>query len=349
MYALDTLERAAELQQQTPDARLDAQIQLARGIALHKLRRLPESLAALERALAIFRNTDSLLELGETYDEFALVNADLGNWRAAYENQTQSRSTVERLLRNQIDQRFATLKVEFDTAAKEKENELLMRENEVNAKAIAEGTRARKLQAAVIAMIALLTALLVALAMHQRRTTRRMRKLAMTDELTGVPNRRAVLARIAPLLVEQDHPPCSILVVDIDHFKSINDKHGHPVGDEALRSVASELGGTLREPAFMGRLGGEEFVIVLPCTMLDAAVQTAERLRERVLAIDTKRLLNDRKLTVSIGVTTSISSGDTISSMLKRADSALYEAKYAGRDCVRSEPALATRLDSQVA
>ena len=350
MYALETLQRAADLQQQTPDARLDAQIQLARGVALHKLRRLPESLDALEHALAIFRNTDSLLELGETYDELALVNADLGNWRAAYDNQTQSQSTVETLLRNQSDQRFATLKVEFDTAAKEKENQLLLRENEVNAKAIAEGTRARKLQAAVITMIALLTTLLVALAVHQRSTTRRMRKLAMTDELTGVPNRRAVLARIAPLLQEEEPPLCSILVVDIDHFKSINDKFGHPVGDEALRLVSTELSSTLREPAFMGRLGGEEFVVVLPDTGLEAATQTAERLRERVLAIDTHRLLNDRQLTVSIGVTTSLANGDTISSMLKRADSALYEAKYAGRNCVRSEPAALTQgLDSRVA
>jgi diguanylate cyclase (GGDEF)-like protein len=349
MYALETLQRAADLQQQTPDARLDAQIQLARGVALQKLRRLPESLTALERALAIFRETDSLLELSATFSELALVNADMGNWRAAYENQTQSQSTVETLLRNQRDQRFATLKVEFDTAAKEKENQLLMRENEVNAKAIAEGTRARKLQAAVIAMTAVLAALLVALAVHQRRITRRMRTLAMTDELTGVPNRRAVLGRIVPLLQEEGHAPCSILVVDIDHFKSINDRFGHPIGDEALRMVTSKLGDALREPAFMGRLGGEEFVIVLPDTDLEAAVQTAERLREQVLAIDTRRLLNERQLTVSIGVTTSMTSSDTISSMLKRADSALYAAKYAGRNCVKSEPALAETVNSRVA
>jgi diguanylate cyclase (GGDEF)-like protein len=224
-----------------------------------------------------------------------------------------------------------------------------MRENAINAKVIAEGTRARKLQAAVITMTALLTALLVALAVHQRRTTRRMRKLAMTDELTGVPNRRAVLGRIAPLLAEAHQAPCSLLVVDIDHFKSINDKYGHPIGDEALRLVATKLGDSLREPAFMGRLGGEEFVVVLPDTTLEGALQTAERLREQVLMIDTKRLLNERQLTVSIGLTTQLSAADTISSMLKRADAALYEAKYAGRNCVKSEPPLSEAVSSRVA
>ena len=122
----------------------------------------------------------------------------MGNWRDAYDDLSLAQQTADRLFHNQIDERFATLRVEFDTAAKEKENVLLLRENEANQEALEQGRRARRLQAAVIALTVVLAALLATLAVHQWRTTRRMHALAMTDELTGVPNRRAVLGRLEP-------------------------------------------------------------------------------------------------------------------------------------------------------
>lgn len=335
--ALTTLERASVLQRQTPDVRLNAQIQLARGIALHQLRRLPASVSALEEALEVFRQADSLNELRATYSEIAAVLAEIGNWREGYAHLARSQETAERLFRNQIDQRFATLKVEFDTAAKEKENALLVRENEANQKALAQERRARSLQAAVIMLIVVLAVLLATLAIHQWRTTRRMRTLAMTDELTGVPNRRAVLTRLAPMLEASSERPCAMLIIDIDHFKSINDQHGHPEGDEALKLVAACLRGEVHEPAFIGRLGGEEFVVVVPDADAETGRRLGERFRESVLTIDTRRWLADGKITVSIGLTVSRPLGDTPSHLLKRADAALYEAKRAGRNCVRAQ------------
>jgi diguanylate cyclase (GGDEF)-like protein len=229
------------------------------------------------------------------------------------------------------------LKVEFDTAAKDKENALLMRENNANQQALAQGLRARNLQRAVIVLTVILALLLATLAMHQWRSTRRMRTLAMTDELTGVPNRRAVLSRLAPLLQQSHRETCAALIIDIDHFKSINDQHGHAEGDEALKLVAAVLREDVHEPAFIGRLGGEEFLVVVPEADFDRAQRQAERFRERVMAIDTRRWLAERRITVSIGLTLSRQSGDTPSTMLQRADSALYEAKRAGRNCVKSQ------------
>ena len=335
--ALTTLERASALQRQTPDARLHAQIQLARGIALHELKRLNASVDALEEALGVFRQADSLTELRATHAELASVLADMGNWRDAYAHLASSKETAERQFRNQIDQRFTTLKVEFDTASKEKENALLLRENEANQKALEQERRARSLQATVILLIVALAALLATLAIHQWRTTRKMRALAMTDELTGVPNRRALLARLAPLVEAPDGRTHAMLIIDIDHFKSINDQHGHPEGDEALKLVAARLRAEVREPAFIGRLGGEEFAVVVPDSDAEAGRQIAERFRESVTAIDTRRWLADRRLTVSIGLTTSKTAGDTPSHMLQRADAALYEAKRSGRNCVRQQ------------
>lgn len=335
--ALEILEQAAALQRQTPDARLNAQIQLARGVALHRLKRLSASSEALQAALEVFRQADSLNELRVTYSELASVLADMGHWREGYEYLAHAHETSERLFRNQVDQRFATLKVEFDTAAKEKENALLVRENNANQLALAQSHRARNLQTAVIMLTIALAMLLATLAIHQWRSKRRMRTLAMTDELTGVPNRRAVLSRLAPLLQQPSPPSCAMLIIDIDHFKSINDMHGHPEGDEALKAVARKLRQEVREPAFIGRLGGEEFVVVLPGADFEMAYRLAERFREAVMGIDTRRWLADRRITVSIGLTLSRPSGDTPSTMLQRADAALYDAKRAGRNCVKAQ------------
>ena len=346
--AMTLLDRAAELQRRTPDVRLLAQIELARGIALHQLNRLKESAAMLGQALLVFRQADSLGELTPTYDELATVDADLGNWRDAFEYRTLAQSTATRLLRDQLDQRFETLKVEFDTAAKEQENVLLTRENAANQTALAQQLRAGNLRTAVVVLTVLLFAVLVWLAVHQRRSTLRMGALAMTDELTGVPNRRAVLALLAQLL-RRSLTPTSILIMDIDHFKSINDRHGHLIGDETLRAITANLREAVAEPGLFGRLGGEEFAAVLPATDLEQAITIAERLRERVMRIDLSRWLGERRLTISIGVATSVPTRDTISVMLRRADAALYAAKDAGRNCVRTQASPEEQIAPRVA
>jgi diguanylate cyclase (GGDEF)-like protein len=158
----------------------------------------------------------------------------------------------------------------------------------------------------------------------------------MTDELTGAPNRRAVMTHLETLLQQSDGQPCAILIIDIDHFKSINDQYGHQVGDETLRRLTTTLRSAVAEPAFLGRLGGEEFVVALPDTALHEARLFAERIRAQVPLIDFEPWLAEQRITVSIGVTSSTEK-DTVSAMLRRADAALYAAKYAGRNCVRTD------------
>ena len=347
--ALETLKSAEVLQHQTPDARLRAQIQLARGIAFHKLQRLPESTAALEDAVEVFRQADALGELNATYSELAAIYAETGNWPSAYDRQTAAKQTSDKLLKNQLDQRFAALKVEFDTAAQEKENAALKRQNDANQKALAQARSVRRLQATVILLGVLLVLLLAMLAVFQHRSTLRMHMLAMTDELTGVPNRRAVLGRLDPLLRRSDSSPCSTLIIDIDHFKAINDQHGHPAGDEVLKVVAATVRSAVKEAAFFGRLGGEEFLIVLPGTGLEEARRVAEVFRERIESIDTARWFGDRRcITASIGVAVSVPGKDTPSTMLQRADLALYVAKRSGRNCVKTEPAPEPQMGAAV-
>jgi len=338
--ALDTLKSAEVIQKKVPDARLRAQIQLARGISLHKLQRLPESTQALESALVDFRQADALYELNQVYSELAAVYAETGNWRDAYARQVDAKTTSDKLLKNQLDQGFATLKVEFDTATQDKENAALKKQNEANQRALAQARSVRRLQATVIILTISLVLLLTLLAVFQHRSTLRMHILAMTDELTGVPNRRAVLGRLDPLLRRDDPAPCSILIIDIDYFKAINDQLGHSTGDEVLKVVALTVRAAVSEPAFFGRLGGEEFLIVLPATGLGQARATAESFCQKIEAIDTSCWFGERRhITCSIGVSTSVPGRETPSTMLQRADAALYAAKRGGRNCVRTEPA----------
>ncbi len=333
--ALRLLAQASDLQRKIPDARLKAQMQLARGTALRRLQRGTEALSALEQSAAQFKQANSLEELGTTYGELATVEAQLGDWQSAYKYRSEAQTTSEELLHNQLDQRFATLKVEFDTATKEKENVLLERQNAANEAALAQERRANTLQSIVIFLSLVLLGLLTVLVLRQRRGARHMRALAMTDELTGVPNRRAVLTYLGDRLQQTDALPCSILVIDIDHFKVINDQHGHPVGDVTLQQFTTTLRAAAAEPAIFGRLGGEEFMVVMPGTDLRGAHIVAERIRAQVPSIDLSRWLGEKRITVSIGIATSTGS-DSVSTILRRADAALYEAKHAGRNCVRT-------------
>ncbi|HEU4949060.1 MAG TPA: GGDEF domain-containing protein [Kribbella sp.] len=140
--------------------------------------------------------------------------------------------------------------------------------------------------------------------------------------------------------------PMAVLLIDIDHFKLVNDRHGHLVGDEALRAIATILRGAIRSKDVIGRFGGEEFVITLPGSDLDDATVTADRLRSAVAAsplaamcagvLDDPGLDPDTfRLTVSIGVAVYPADGSGVDDLLLRADRAMYAAKAAGRDKVR--------------
>jgi diguanylate cyclase (GGDEF)-like protein len=337
--ALELLDRAAGLEREASDARLRAQIALARGESLHLAGRNADALAALATAHDVFAAGNALTELADTERLLSDVRAALGDWRGAYQAQVQAAEIAERLLRNQLDQRFATLKVEFDTAAKEKENALLLRENAASLRALAQQEKARRLTWLVLALVGVLAALLATLAVRQWLGSDRMRRLAMTDELTGVPNRRAVLGRLDEVLRRRDGGGCAVLLLDVDNFKTINDQHGHPAGDEVLRLIADGLRALVVEPAFLGRLGGEEFLFVLPGASLEQGRQFAERLRAAVMALDASRWVAG-PITASLGIAVQQTPDDTTSTVLQRADAALYEAKRGGRNRVVAGPAV---------
>lgn len=159
---------------------------------------------------------------------------------------------------------------------------------------------------------------------------------AATDALTGLPNNRAVwdnLRRMAAL-ASRGQRTLTAMVLDLDHFKALNDEFGHRLGDEALAGVARVLRTSLRSSDFAGRLGGEEFVVLLPDTDRESSLDVAEHLRER---IEETRLADvNRPVTASIGVAVLPHDARDAEGVLRAADQALYAAKDAGRNCVRS-------------
>jgi diguanylate cyclase (GGDEF)-like protein len=338
--ALDYLARATALQSVSPDARLGAQINLEQGRALRLAGRLADSQAALLQARSVFKSADSAAELANTNDELATVEAALGEWRLAYASKADAAQQHETLLAHQLDQRFALQKVEYVSAAQQQENLALLRQNAAASGALDQSRRVRQLQGVVIALGVALGAVLIWLVILNRSRARRMGSLAMTDELTQAPNRRAVLAMLSRLLKRPEAPPCAILIMDIDFFKRINDQHGHAAGDEVLKLVADAVRTAVVPPAFFGRLGGEEFLIVQPDADLPAARRLAEELRRKIAEINTRTVIPGHAgVTTSVGLTVSIAAADDPGRMLARADTALYAAKRSGRNCVRVEPA----------
>jgi diguanylate cyclase (GGDEF)-like protein len=163
----------------------------------------------------------------------------------------------------------------------------------------------------------------------------RIEELAELDELTGSYNRRCIM-RLLDAEIEksrQTSSPCAIALIDLDWFKRINDAHGHPVGDEVLRTFAITIFANIRPADCFGRYGGEEFLLLLPGTDREAASRMLDRLRGIVADLDWSAFSPGMRVTISAGVVT-LRDNDTADTFLVRADSALYSAKALGRNRV---------------
>ena len=167
--------------------------------------------------------------------------------------------------------------------------------------------------------------------------TAQLRRMATTDELTELPNRRQFLASLEAetARAERSGMGLCLAVIDVDHFKRINDNHGHPAGDHVLRNLADVLREGTRAGDVLGRIGGEEFALLMPHTGVAEASIVCDRLRERLAT----RLMilpsgSSSQATMSTGIA-SLAPQERASSLISRADAALYKAKLAGRNCVQ--------------
>ena len=160
------------------------------------------------------------------------------------------------------------------------------------------------------------------------------KKNALYDSLTGCYNKKEIQIFIEKLLytyLRYKKEPFSLLMIDIDFFKKINDTYGHLAGDKALKEMTKIVFSLIRQSDFFGRYGGEEFLLVLPNTKITGAIKLAKRIKDSIESHIFKFDKNDIKFTVSIGVT-SVGLNDSYESLISRVDEALYEAKNKGRN-----------------
>jgi diguanylate cyclase len=166
---------------------------------------------------------------------------------------------------------------------------------------------------------------------------RRIEELAELDELTGAYNRRCIMRMLEEEIsrAARHDAPCSIALIDLDHFKRINDAHGHPTGDEVLRTFAITTFANIRSIDRFGRYGGEEFLLVLPDITEQSAARLLDRLRAIIAGLDWSAFSPGMRVTISAGLAT-LRAGETSDNFLARADSALYAAKARGRNRITS-------------
>ena len=313
------------------DATMIFNIQRARAKAFAHLDRRRESLDALERADAIRRKINSPALDANYLKEAAEVHAMFGDFARAYRSQLSLRNAERKSAEEARDKDAAETRTRFEVKQKEAENELLRaRERESEARRVA-----------LVLAIVLLSSVLGGLGWYlfrQGQQNRRFANLAMRDDLTGLPNRRSIVRSAGDQLatVRKANSHMCVGLIDIDHFKSINDECGHAVGDAVLAAFSDVCSQQLRSNDRLGRYGGEEFLLIMPGSDLAQAPQVFGRLRDAIQSSSVAGLPAGRRLTSSMGIVDAVGSTDDLDTLIKRADDALYRAKQGGRD--RYEP-----------
>lgn len=209
---------------------------------------------------------------------------------------------------------------------------------EASEEIVAEG-RAFARQAVIVVVLLLLAEAIFVVVPTARRLARvedELTEMATTDPLTGAQNRRSLFGAAQGLmrLAARARRPVSAIIFDIDHFKKVNDEHGHAVGDEAIKHVVTIANEVVRDSDLFGRIGGEEFVVICPETSADGGLQVAEKIREAIAAAPVPLEEGELALTVSVGVHGGLPSRqDRAEDFVAQADEALYEAKRSGRNC----------------
>lgn len=297
----------------------DVQSELERALRLENQKAFPEETATLMRATA------------EAY-------ASLGRFEEAYRSQRRASAVQIQISNAGRDLQTLRLRERYETARREAENaDLKLRSETARFELAAAQANRRTLSWALAAVVLLLggaALFTVRTILHRRHLS----ELALRDELTALPNRRAILA-LGEEQIQQcrrGKQPLTLALLDLDYFKRANDTHGHLAGDRVLRALATSATIALRGRDAIGRLGGEEFMLVLPGTAVEMLPTIFARLRQSFAATEIDGLPAPHGLTFSLGgAEAAPGSTASLEALMREADRQLYLAKAAGRDTLR--------------
>lgn len=290
------------------------------------LKKTDKALMYGEKSLALALESDDLNLQWDAYATLADAEATAGKYKQAHQHLVAAFDILKKSSRQNLDSQTILIREQFDTERKEKENAILAEKLAIESLLLSNKNREIWILSIVTGIMALAS---FALLFAYRRT----RYLAQHDGLTSLLNRRQIIRQgeLEFQRAKRYQTPLAIVSFDIDHFKEINDQHGHAEGDRVLKYVGAVCKEMLRASDFAGRLGGEEFLIVLTHSDKDGAFKFAERLREKITEV-VQQKTDKLQVTASFGVV-ELSNNDTnFEDLLQRADVAMYHAKARGRN-----------------
>lgn len=308
--------------------------------------RYKEALTELEQGEKAFRTLQNNRGLTQLLQLKSNIYVAMNDLSAAYGALQEFVTLTKKVDGNSLSHHTTELKVKFDTSRIESENQRLIENQNLKEQELALLEKNKSLQHIILLLAGFILTIVSIFAYKQVHRNRQLQVIALTDYLTKLPNRRHIYAQAAKYFQQalKHQSPFSVIIFDADHFKKINDNFGHELGDRALMTIANAGRALSGNKDLVGRIGGEEFLILLPNTDATRALALAHQLQNHISRLSAQNLPAELKLTVSAGVATLEPQNNTedayqdkdFATLLKRADNALYEAKNAGRNCVKS-------------
>jgi diguanylate cyclase (GGDEF)-like protein len=322
-----------------------------RAQAANLLGRPQIALAALDEARAHAEATENALARIAFLRESAVALAAVGRFQEAHAALADLVRRSDAHNEQRLSRQLAAQRGQLESQRLERDNELLRREAAANRQTMAALERAAQLRMVLVVLAGAIVAVMLYGLWWQRRVNRRIAALAATDVLTGTLNRRRIseVGRVAFAAHRASKVALSVALLDLDHFKAINDQHGHATGDAVLRAVADALAAQLRDTDRLGRYGGEEFAVILPQADVREAAAIVERLRAAVAGLSLTHLGVPERLTLSAGVAGARANDADFDAIVNRADVALYRAKSGGRNRVQVDAVEAAEQNQKAA
>ncbi|MFO1494099.1 MAG: GGDEF domain-containing protein [Lysobacterales bacterium] len=315
---------------------LIADVASKRATAYLAIQQLPEAERSAQEAIDLIKPGQIVEALPEAWRVRYQVAEQRGDYvgalRALERYQAADRAYLDdigqRALAFELARHQARAK-SFEIASLNQQNQLLQLEQQISTQSV----RNARLSSVLLLSVLILA---VVFALRTRKLKRHYQLLAQQDSLTGVASRPHFMDEAARLLdqLRRQGRPAALLLMDLDHFKNVNDRHGHAVGDEVLRSATAASRAHLRPQDLYGRLGGEEFALLLPGLTPEQALALAERCRLALVEVRFGGEGERERLSASFGLACTADSGHQLHHLLIDADRAMYRAKHQGRNCV---------------
>lgn len=327
LSALPIFKTAQNIHSQASIALGLGEIALARG-------QIQTAYEQANKALEITQKIHSRSHQMGAHDLLSKVYVARGDYQSAFTHSSLARQLEKTKLVAARNLSVAGMEERFVSERQKQENKLLQQKNEFNERELIEQKRRAAIYYAASISLLILVGFLIYAGYKNSKLRDKLSKLALTDVLTGIANRRSVMAIFEQEFIRARRYgfPLSVAMLDLDHFKSINDSYGHDAGDEVLREFCQMVREHLRLTDSFGRWGGEEFIIIFPHTSADDAIMSINRIRDGMCSLPYKKLRGEMQATFSAGLAFQTSEDVDVNALIKRADGALYLAKNSGRN-----------------